>query len=224
MNDTTLLECHETAVGEDPVYSVIWMHGLGADGYDFAPIVPELKLPTTPGVRFVFPHAPVQPVTINNGMMMRAWYDIKLPNLAMREDEIGIRQSEQAIRALIQRENQRGMPTSRIVLAGFSQGCAMALHTSLRLEEKLAGIVGLSGYLPLVDRIEQERQPANHQTPIFLAHGTMDPVVTINRAEASRDKLSALGYDVRWHTYPMPHSVSAQEVFDISAFLRSVMR
>ncbi len=223
MNDTTLLECHETAVGENPVYSVIWMHGLGADGYDFAPIVPELQLPASPGVRFVFPHAPVQPVTINNGMMMRAWYDIKLPNLALREDETGIRQSEQAIRALIQRENQRGIPTSRIVLAGFSQGCAMALHTSLRLEEKLAGIVGLSGYLPLADMLDQERQAANHQTPIFLAHGTMDPVVTINRAEASRDKLGALGYDVRWHTYPMPHSVSAQEVFDIAAFLRSVM-
>lgn len=223
MNDTTLLECHETAVGENPVYSVIWMHGLGADGYDFAPIVPELQLPASPGVRFVFPHAPVQPVTINNGMMMRAWYDIKLPNLALREDETGIRQSEQAIRALIQRENQRGIPTSRIVLAGFSQGCAMSLHTSLRLEEKLAGIVGLSGYLPLADMLDKERQAANHQTPIFLAHGTMDPVVTINRAEASRDKLGALGYDVRWHTYPMPHSVSAQEVFDIAAFLRSVM-
>lgn len=223
MNDNTLLECHEAAVGENPVYSVIWMHGLGADGYDFAPIVPELQLPASPGVRFVFPHAPVQPVTINNGMMMRAWYDIKLPNLALREDETGIRQSERDIRALIQRENQRGIPTSRIVLAGFSQGCAMALHTSLRLEEKLAGIVGLSGYLPLADMLDQERQAANHQTPIFLAHGTMDPVVTINRAEASRDKLGALGYDVRWHTYPMPHSVSAQEVFDIAAFLRSVM-
>ena len=223
MNDANLLECHETLVGETPVYSVIWMHGLGADGYDFAPIVPELQLPPAPGVRFVFPHAPVQPVTINNGMMMRAWYDIKLPNLAMREDEQGIRQSEQAIRALIQRENQRGISTGRIVLAGFSQGCAMALHTSLRLEDKLAGVVGLSGYLPLADMLDNERQSANQQTPIFLAHGTMDPVVTIHRAEASRDKLQALGYDVSWHTYPMPHSVNAQEVFDIASFLRQVM-
>lgn len=223
MNDASLLECHETLVGEAPTYSVIWMHGLGADGYDFAPIVPELQLPTSPGVRFVFPHAPVQPVTINNGMMMRAWYDIKLPNLAMREDEAGIRQSEQAIRALIMRENQRGIPTSRIVLAGFSQGCAMALHTSLRLEEKLAGVVGLSGYLPLADMLENERQAANQQTPIFLAHGSMDPVVTINRAEASRDRLQSLGYQVSWHTYPMPHSVCAQEVFDIASYLRQVI-
>lgn len=223
MNDASLLECHETLVGDAPSYSVIWMHGLGADGYDFAPIVPELQLPTAPGVRFVFPHAPVQPVTINNGMMMRAWYDIKLPNLAMREDETGIRQSEKAIRALIARENQRGIPTSRIVLAGFSQGCAMALHTSLRLEETLAGVVGLSGYLPLADMLENERQAANQQTPIFLAHGSMDPVVTINRAEASRDKLQSLGYQVSWHTYPMPHSVCAQEVFDITNYLRQVI-
>jgi len=223
MNDASLLECHETLVGDAPSYSVIWMHGLGADGYDFAPIVPELQLPTAPGVRFVFPHAPVQPVTINNGMMMRAWYDIKLPNLAMREDETGIRQSEKAIRALIARENQRGIPTSRIVLAGFSQGCAMALHTSLRLEETLAGVVGLSGYLPLADMLENERQAANQQTPIFLAHGSMDPVVTINRAEASRDKLQSLGYQVSWHTYPMPHSVCAQEVFDIANYLRQVI-
>lgn len=223
MNDASLLECHETLVGDAPSYSVIWMHGLGADGYDFAPIVPELQLPTAPGVRFVFPHAPVQPVTINNGMMMRAWYDIKLPNLAMREDETGIRQSEKAIRALIARENQRGIPTSRIVLAGFSQGCAMALHTSLRLEETLAGVVGLSGYLPLADMLENERQAANQQTPIFLAHGSMDSVVTINRAEASRDKLQSLGYQVSWHTYPMPHSVCAQEVFDIANYLRQVI-
>ena len=223
MNDASLLECYETLVGDAPSYSVIWMHGLGADGYDFAPIVPELQLPTAPGVRFVFPHAPVQPVTINNGMMMRAWYDIKLPNLAMREDETGIRQSEKAIRALIARENQRGIPTSRIVLAGFSQGCAMALHTSLRLEETLAGVVGLSGYLPLADMLENERQAANQQTPIFLAHGSMDPVVTINRAEASRDKLQSLGYQVSWHTYPMPHSVCAQEVFDIANYLRQVI-
>jgi len=223
MNDASLLECHETLVGDAPSYSVIWMHGLGADGYDFAPIVPELQLPTAPGVRFVFPHAPVQPVTINNGMMMRAWYDIKLPNLAMREDETGIRQSEKAIRALIARENQRGIPTSRIVLAGFSQGCAMALHTSLRLEEKLAGVVGLSGYLPLADMLENERQAANQQTPIFLAHGSMDPMVTINRAEASRDKLQSLGYQVSWHTYPMPHSVCAQEVFEIVNYLRQVI-
>ncbi len=196
---------------------------LGADGHDFAPIVPELRLPPSLSVRFVFPHATIQPVTINGGMAMRSWYDILTPNLVKREDEQGIRTSERAIQALIARENARGIPTERIVLAGFSQGCAMTLHTGLRLPSKLAGLMGLSGYLPLIDMAKSERQPANSDTPIFLAHGTHDPVVTLERAEASRAKLAALGYAVQWHTYPMQHSVCAEEIHDISRFLQSVM-
>jgi phospholipase/carboxylesterase len=202
---------------------VIWLHGLGADGHDFAPIVPELQLLASLAVRFIFPHATIQPVTINGGMAMRSWYDILTPQLVKREDETGIRISEQAIQALIARENARGIPSSRIVLAGFSQGCAMTLHTGIRFKEKLAGLMGLSGYLPLIDMAAHERVPANAATPIFLAHGTHDPVVTLERAEASRAKLVDLGYPVRWHTYPMPHSVCAQEINDISSFLQSVL-
>jgi phospholipase/carboxylesterase len=202
---------------------VIWLHGLGADGHDFAPIVPELQLPARLAIRFIFPHATIQPVTINGGMAMRSWYDILTPNLVKREDETGIRISERAIQALITRENARGVPSSRIVLAGFSQGCAMTLHTGIRFKEKLAGLMGLSGYLPLIDMAAHERNQANAATPIFLAHGTHDPVVTLERAEASRTKLLDLGYQVQWHTYPMPHSVCAQELDDISSFLQSVL-
>ena len=223
MTTPTLLDCVEHETGPQPTHSVIWLHGLGADGHDFAPIVPELRLPASLAVRFVFPHATIQPVTINGGMAMRSWYDILTPNLVKREDEAGIRMSEQAIQALIARENARGVPTSRIVLAGFSQGCAMTLHTGIRLKEKLAGLIGLSGYLPLIDMAAQERHSANATTPIFLAHGTHDPVVTLERAEASRAKLVELGYSVQWHTYPMPHSVCAQEIDDISSFLQSVL-
>ena len=223
MTTPTLLDCIEHETGPQPTHSVIWLHGLGADGHDFAPIVPELRLPASLAVRFVFPHATIQPVTINGGMAMRSWYDILTPNLVKREDEAGIRLSEQAIQALIARENARGVPTSRIVLAGFSQGCAMTLHTGIRFNEKLAGLMGLSGYLPLIDMAEQERHSANATTPVFLAHGTHDPVVTLERAEASRAKLVELGYSVQWHTYPMPHSVCAQEIDDISSFLQSVL-
>lgn len=223
MTTPNLLDGVEHETGSQPTHSVIWLHGLGADGHDFAPIVPELRLPASLAVRFVFPHATIQPVTINGGMAMRSWYDILTPNLVKREDEAGIRVSEQAIQALIARENARGVPTSRIVLAGFSQGCAMTLHTGIRLKEKLAGLMGLSGYLPLIDMAAQERHSANAATPIFLAHGTHDPVVTLERAEASRAKLVELGYSVQWHTYPMPHSVCAQEIDDISSFLQSVL-
>jgi phospholipase/carboxylesterase len=223
MTTPTLLDCVEHETGPQPTHSVLWLHGLGADGHDFAPIVPELRLPASMAVRFIFPHASIQPVTINGGMAMRSWYDILTPNLVKREDEAGIRTSEQAIQALIARENARGVPTSRIVLAGFSQGCAMTLHTGIRLKEKLAGLMGLSGYLPLIDMAAQERHSANATTPIFLAHGTHDPVVTLERAEASRAKLVDLGYSVQWHTYPMPHSVCAQEIDDISSFLQSVL-
>jgi phospholipase/carboxylesterase len=185
--------------------------------------VPELRLPASLSVRFVFPHATIQPVTINGGMAMRSWYDILTPNLVKREDEQGIRVSERAIQALIARENARGIPTERIVLAGFSQGCAMTLHTGLRLPTRLAGLMGLSGYLPLIDLADNERHAANADTPIFLAHGTHDPVVALERAEASRAKLVALGYPVQWHTYPMQHSVCADEIHDISRFLQSVL-
>ncbi len=223
MTTPTLLDCVEHETGPQPTHSVIWLHGLGADGHDFAPIVPELQLLASLAVRFIFPHATIQPVTINGGMAMRSWYDILTPQLVKREDETGIRISEQAIQALIARENARGIPSSRIVLAGFSQGCAMTLHTGIRFKEKLAGLMGLSGYLPLIDMAAHERVPANAATPIFLAHGTHDPVVTLERAEASRAKLVDLGYPVRWHTYPMPHSVCAQEINDISSFLQSVL-
>jgi len=223
MSQDNLLECIEIQTGPNPTHSVVWLHGLGADGNDFAPIVPELRLPKSLAVRFVFPHAPVQPVTINGGMAMRSWYDILVPNLVRIEDEQGIRRSAQQIDALIQREVARGIPTENIVLAGFSQGCAMTLHTGLRAPYKLAGLMALSGYLPLMDMAEKERHSANAQTPIFMAHGSFDPVVVIERAEASRQKLNALGYAVQWHTYPMQHSVCPQEIQDMAAFLNKVL-
>jgi len=223
MNDNTLLECVEHETGPAPTHSVIWLHGLGADGNDFAPIVPELRLPKSTPVRFVFPHATIQPVTINGGMAMRSWYDILTPQLVKREDDAGIRLSEQAILALIARENARGVPSANIVLAGFSQGCAMTLHTGIRAPFKLAGLMGLSGYLPLGDLARAEHHAANLNTPIFLAHGTYDPVVAPERADVSRSKLQELGYKVQWHTYPMPHSVCPEEIADISHFLQSVL-
>ncbi|HWK71170.1 alpha/beta hydrolase [Pollutimonas sp. M17] len=219
----TLLEAIEIETGPEPRHAVIWMHGLGADGNDFAAIVPELRLRDGLALRFVFPHAPIRPVTINNGMAMRAWYDIFHPDLVRREDETGLRASQQAIEALIARENERGIPSENIVLAGFSQGCAMALQAGLRHHGKLAGLMGLSGYLPLASTAAAERHPSNQDTPIFLAHGTMDPVVVLPRAEASRQALTDLGYQVSWKTYPMPHSVCPDEVADISAFLNKVL-
>lgn len=222
-SQTALLDCVQIDTAPNPTHAVIWLHGLGADGNDFVPIVPELDLSGCPPVRFVFPHAPVQPVTINGGMAMRSWYDIVAADLVRREDADGIRESEQRVRALIARENERGIPCERIVLAGFSQGCAMTLHTGLRLPQRLAGMIGLSGYLPLIDLAEAERDHANDATPIFLAHGTFDPVVALARAEASRERLKAMGYQVEWRTYPMPHSVCGPEVADIAAFLRGVL-
>lgn len=223
MSEQNLLECVEIVTGPNPTHSVVWLHGLGADGNDFAPIVPELRLPATKAIRFVFPHAPVQPVTINGGMAMRSWYDILVPNLVRIEDEKGIRQSERAVDALIQREVGRGVPTEKIVLAGFSQGCAMTLHTGLRAPYKLAGLMGLSGYLPLIDMAEQDRHSANTNTPIFMAHGSFDPVVALERAQASHQKLTSLGYPVQWHTYPMQHSVCPEEIRDMAEFLNKVL-
>ncbi|SRR5690625_1629973 len=218
------LECVEITTGPDPKHAIIWMHGLGADANDFVPIVPELPIQGAPSIRFVFPNAPIQPVTINNGMAMRSWYDISTADLVRREDENGIRQSEQAIKALVARENIRGIPTENIVLAGFSQGCAMAIHTGLRLNEKLAGIVCLSGYLPLLDKVADESSSANQSTRIFMAHGTMDPVVPIERAKESYKWLTNNGYQVTWQEYPMPHSVCMEEVTDIGAFLVEVLK
>ena len=220
---TTLLPRVELESAPNPSAAVIWLHGLGADGHDFAGLVPELDLSHCPPIRFVFPHAPSMPVTVNGGYVMPAWYDILGPNLISQQDAAGIQSSERAIVALIAHEVARGIPADRIVLAGFSQGCAMALHTGLRLPQHLAGIMALSGYLPLADRLAAERHPANAQTPVFMAHGTQDPVVVIARGEASRDTLAALGQPVQWHSYPMPHSLHPQEISDISAFLAQVL-
>ena len=220
---TSLLPRIELESAPQPTAAVIWLHGLGADGHDFASLVPELDLAGCPPIRFVFPHAPSMPVTVNGGYVMPAWYDILGPNLVSQQDAAGIQASERAIVALIAHEVARGIPAERIVLAGFSQGCAMALHTGLRLPQRLAGIMALSGYLPLADRITAERHAANAQTPVFMAHGTQDPVVAIARGEASRDALAALGQPVAWHSYPMPHSLHPQEIFDISAFLAQVL-
>ena len=223
MSQDNLLECVEILTGPNPTHSVVWLHGLGADGNDFAPIVPELRLPKSRAVRFVFPHAPILPVTINGGMAMPAWYDILVPNLVRIEDEKGIRKSEQDIDALIQREIARGVPSENIVLAGFSQGCAMTLHTGLRAPYKLAGLMALSGYLPLIDRADQERHSANTQTPVFMAHGSFDPVVAIERGQAAHQKFTSLGYAVQWHTYPMQHSVCPEEIHDMADFLNKVL-
>jgi phospholipase/carboxylesterase len=218
------LETIQLDTGPDPRVSIIWLHGLGADGNDFVPIVHELDLTGCPAIRFIFPHAPMMPVTINNGYVMRAWYDILGVDLVNREDEGGLRTSQAMIEQLIEQEKARGVPAHRIVLAGFSQGCAMTLHTGLRYPEKLAGLLGLSGYLPLHTVIADERHDANKDTPIFLAHGRSDPIVPIHRAENSRDILKGLGYDIEWHEYLMPHSVCQEEVADISAWLKRMLK
>ena len=206
-----------------PTAAVIWLHGLGADGNDFAALVPELNLAGCPPIRFIFPHAPSIPVSLNGGYVMPAWYDIMGTDLVSRQDAAGIQKSERAITALIENEIARGIAPAHIVLAGFSQGCAMALHTGLRLPYRLAGIMALSGYLPLADRFVDERHSANAHTPVFMAHGTQDPVVVVARGESSRDALAAMGHPVQWHTYPMQHSVHPREIADISAFLKQVL-
>jgi phospholipase/carboxylesterase len=221
---TTLLPRIELESAPHPTAAVIWLHGLGADGNDFAGLVPELDLDGCPPIRFVFPHAPSIPVTLNGGYIMPAWYDILGINLVDRQDTTGIQKSEQAIKALIENEVARGIPYECIVLAGFSQGCAMALHTGLRLPHRLAGIMALSGYLPLADRFATERMQANAKTPVFMAHGTQDPVVVLARGEKSRDALVAMGHPVQWHTYPMQHAVHPHEIADIASFLKQVLK
>ena len=220
---STLLETIELDSAPNPSVSIIWMHGLGADGNDFVPLIKELDLRGCPGIRFIFPSAGTMPVTINNGYVMRAWYDILVSDLVRREDESGLRASQQQIEALIAREKARGIPANRIILAGFSQGCAMALQTGLRHAEPLAGLMCLSGYLPLADKTASERAPASVQTPVFMAHGTADPVVSIDRAQQSRDLLTGMGYKVEWHEYRMQHSLCQEEIDDIGAWLKKVL-
>jgi len=219
----SLLPRIEIDTDDDPRAAVIWLHGLGADGSDFAPLVGELDLSACPPIRFVFPHAPAMPVTLNGGYVMPAWYDIRGSALVREEDATGIARSARAIEALIDHEIQRGIPPHAIVLAGFSQGCAMALHTGLRHPKRLAGIIALSGYLPLADTLNAERSQANLATPIFMAHGEQDPVVALDRALASHQQLTLQGYQVQWHAYDMEHSVHPREVADIASFLRRVL-
>ncbi len=219
-----LLESIELETGPTPTASVIWMHGLGADGNDFVPVVRELALPPSLPIRFVFPHAPVRPVTINNGFRMRAWYDIVAADFNSRTDVAGVRASQLQVEALIAREVARGIRSSRIVVAGFSQGGAVALYTGLRHTERLAGIIALSTYLVGADKLATEAASANRAAPIFMAHGTADPIVRFDWGNASRDALVKSGYNVDWHTYGMEHSVCMEEINAVSAWLQRVLR
>jgi phospholipase/carboxylesterase len=214
-----MLETHEIETGPNPQTTLIVLHGLGADGFDFVPICQELRLDALGAIRYVFPHAPERPVTLNGGYRMRAWYDILGADLVRREDEPGLRESQAQVAALIARERTRGVAAGRIVVMGFSQGCAMALMTALRYPERLGGVVGLSGYLPLAATTAAEASAANAGLPVFLAHGTRDPVVVLPRGTASRDLLMQLGYAVEWHDYPMEHSVCGPEIADLNAWL-----
>ncbi len=218
-----LLPHVELSTGPEPQGTIIWMHGLGADGWDFVPIVKELPLPADLALRFIFPHAPERPVTINNGYVMRAWYDIAMNDISRLPDERGIRESQAAIERLIARERERGIDSSRIVVAGFSQGGAIALQVGLRHADRLAAVVALSTYLALEDSLAAEGSSANKATPIFMAHGTDDPVVPLRLAEVSRATLEARGYRVEWHTWPMPHGVCAEEIEAVAGFLVRVL-
>jgi phospholipase/carboxylesterase len=213
----------EIETGGAPRASVIWLHGLGADGHDFEPIVPELSLPATLPVRFVFPHAPVQAVTINGGARMRAWYDVYSLDGVRREDETGVRASQGRVEALIAREKARGVAARQIVLAGFSQGGAIALQTGLRHPERLAGIMALSTFLPLAASVQKEATDANRDVPIFMAHGMHDELIPLARGAASRDALATAGYRVQWHEYRMQHSVCGEEIADVARWLRDVL-
>ena len=216
---TALLETVEHETGASPEWSVLWLHGLGADGNDFAPIVPELVQREWPALRFVFPHAPLRAVTINNGMRMRAWYDIRDMNLANRADEAGVDESVVQTEALIAREAARGIPPSRLLLAGFSQGGAIALATALRRTEPVAGVIALSTYLPMADRLVKETTAAASTQPLFMAHGQFDPVVPYAGGDFSARKLRELGFNVDWHAYPMAHQVCADEIRDLGGWM-----
>jgi phospholipase/carboxylesterase len=216
------LETIEVETGPRPAAAVIWLHGLGADGHDFEPIVPELGLPDAKPVRFIFPNAPQRPVTINMGMRMRAWYDI-LQLGGGPEDEAGIRESQASLEKLISIQKQKGIPARKIVLAGFSQGGAIVLQAGLRHAERLAGVMALSTYLPLATALPGERAAINNDLPIFMAHGSLDPMIPMHRAQLSRDALVGLGYPVHWREYPMAHAVCPQEIGDIAAFLLRIL-
>lgn len=222
MNETNL-ETIEIEPEQTARYAVIWLHGLGADGNDFVPIVPELGLPEELPIRFVFPHAPMRAVTINMGMTMRAWYDIRGMDRSAAEDLEGIRASTKAVHNLIAKENQRGIAATNIILAGFSQGGAVALHTALRYPERLAGIMALSTYLPQHESLAAEKSDANAKTPIFMAHGSQDPMVPQSFGTFSRERLEEQGYDVEWHSYPMQHQVCMEEIKDIATWLRKIL-
>jgi phospholipase/carboxylesterase len=217
------LESLHFQTGDKPVATLVVLHGLGADGNDFVPIARELDLSAIGPVRYVFPHAPVRPVTINGGMAMRAWYDLLGMNLTQREDESGLRGSLAQVQALLDAEAARGVPPERTVLMGFSQGCAMTLMTGLRSPQRLAGLVGLSGYLPLAASTAAEVSDANRLTPIFLGHGRRDGIVPLAAGTATRDTLKGLGYDVSWHDYPMEHSVHPDEITDLNRWLLKVL-
>ena len=219
---TQALDAIEIETGRTPGAAVIWLHGLGADGHDFEPVVPELRLPAAKPVRFIFPHAPQRPVTINMGMRMRAWYDILQLGGGM-EDEAGIRESQGLLEKLIADQKRQGIPARKIALAGFSQGGAIVLQTALRHPERLGGVLALSTYLPLQVKLEDERNPMNNDVPVLMAHGQYDNMIPMSRATQSRDALQALGYAVEWHDYPMPHSVCPEELADIAAFLLRIL-
>ena len=214
-----MLETIERDTGPDPRWAILWLHGLGADGHDFVPIVPELLRPGWPPLRFVFPHAPVRPVTINNGVRMRAWYDILGLEIAQRQDERGVRESIGFVDQLIAREAERGISAERVFVAGFSQGGAIALAAALRHPQRLAGAIALSTYLPIAETTDAERSEANRELPVFMAHGDQDPVVGHALGVMSRDYLQRLGHVVDWHSYPMPHAVSPEEIADLSHWL-----
>ena len=226
-NPSGNIESIEIQTGMDPTFAVIWLHGLGADGHDFEPIVPELGLPEEIAVRFIFPHAPERPITVNGGMVMRGWYDISDLPVSMdgsrKEDRAGLEDSTQIVMQLIAQENRRGIPTSRIVLAGFSQGGAIALFAGLRMRQELAGIIALSTYLPDSGSTEDERSEVSLKSPIFMGHGTEDPLIPVQFGKQSEQILTGLGYNVSWNNYPMPHSVHPREIADIGAFLKGIM-
>ena len=224
MTELTRFDGVEQETGADPRWSIIWLHGLGADGHDFEPIVPELVEDDWPPVRFVFPHAPVRAVTLNGGVRMRAWYDILGLEIAQRQDETGVRESIRFVQALIARENRRGVPTERIVIAGFSQGGAIALAAAVRHPQALGGVVALSTYLPIAESTEAERTEANRGVPVFMAHGNLDPVVGHALGLMSKGFLENLGYRVAWHSYAMPHSVSAEEIEALSRWLGDLFK
>jgi phospholipase/carboxylesterase len=217
------LETIEVETGCDPEAAVIWLHGLGADAHDFEPCVPMLSLGPELAVRYVFPNAPVRPVTLNGGALMRAWFDLLALDHEAPEDETGIRESARSVEQLIRRETERGIDAARIILAGFSQGGAVALFTALRYSQSLAGVIALSTYLPLSDLMSREKNPANEEIPIFMAHGQFDVMLNIALARSSQKKLQQLGYSVSWHEYPMSHSVIAEELSDIKLFLSAVL-